>query len=140
MAYTVMGLGLGRTLIKKNYSYKELPILTVEQVFSHSFHRVIIIDYEVIKDKQSKFNNIFSETNQPTEEFYSILESLTQDKRNFVMIVSEKDCRTVDEWFGGIEKLAMSAEDGYFYKWDANDYNWQKLAHINDWYISAFIA
>lgn len=54
---------------------------------------------------------------QPPEEgLLECLRILCRDKRNHVTIVSGRDQATLEEWFGGVQDLALCAEHGYHYK------------------------
>lgn len=52
----------------------------------------------------------------PNEELYSIIENLTHDENNTVVIISGRDKETLSKWFGKFDQLAFIAEHGVWNK------------------------
>jgi len=53
----------------------------------------------------------------PSAEVVSILNTLCNDPKNNVFIVSGRGRDSLDEWFSPCEKLGIAAEHGYFVRY-----------------------
>jgi trehalose 6-phosphate synthase/phosphatase len=68
----------------------------------------------------------------PTKKVYQILTSLTENKKNKVVIISGRDKETLGKWFG---KMSMDivAEHGAWFK-SGNESDWSMFSKLkNDW-------
>lgn len=52
---------------------------------------------------------------KPSEKLYSILKNLTEDKKNHVVLVSGRERKTLDDWFG-VFRMGLVAEHGLWIK------------------------
>lgn len=69
---------------------------------------------------------------KPSEKLVSILQSLADDTRNHVVLISGRDKETLHRWFGMLP-IALVAEHGAWTK-EPKDAEWRMLAPIvNDW-------
>jgi trehalose 6-phosphate synthase/phosphatase len=59
----------------------------------------------------------------PSAEAISILNTLCNDPKNNVFIVSGRGRDSLDEWFSPCEKLGIAAEHGYFVRYTTESYN-----------------
>ena len=89
--------------------------------YSNSSKRLFLLDYDgtlqgFFKDPQKA---------RPDEELFRILNSLTNDKQNKVVIISGRDKETLSEWFRDSNRIDFIAEHGV----------WQKSVG-KDWFMS----
>jgi len=54
---------------------------------------------------------------RPSTKLLTLLNALAGDKRNIVFLVSGRERRQLDKWFGRIENLGLAAEKGCFIRW-----------------------
>ncbi len=83
----------------------------VAQSYNKSDKRLILLDYDGTLVPFSKL----PEDAMPDKEIFSILEKLTGDSKNEVVIISGRDKETLEKWLGHLP-LNMIAEHGAFYK------------------------
>lgn len=67
----------------------------------------------------------------PSEMTIEVLTSLINDPRNTVFIVSGRDGRFLEEHFGGLKGIGLSAEHGSFLRAPNSDY-WVNLTETFD--------
>ena len=65
---------------------------------------------------------------KPTELLYSILANLTADKKNTVVLISGRDKKILEEWFGQLD-LDIVAEHGSWYK--HADKGWKQFSKLD---------
>jgi trehalose 6-phosphate synthase/phosphatase len=53
----------------------------------------------------------------PSPELTAALETLCSDVRNVVFVVSGKEMKSVQEYFGDVRGLGLAAEHGFYYRW-----------------------
>lgn len=83
----------------------------IKQDYSDSSKRLIILDYDgTLSPFKSK-----PEEAKPNPEIYAVLQQLTSDAKNKVVISSGRDHDTLEKWFGHLA-VAMAAEHGAYYK------------------------
>jgi len=85
--------------------------------FKRAKTRIIFLDYDGTLTPYSAR----PEKARPEEELLSILKSLSKDPKNEVAIISERDKKTLEEWFGGL-KLNLLAEHGMWIKEKKGDW------------------
>ena len=66
----------------------------------------------------------------PKEKQYNILNKLCNNKDNIVHIISGRSKNTMEEWFGEVKNLTLSAEHGEFYKHNGNWINFTNSKDI----------
>jgi trehalose 6-phosphate synthase/phosphatase len=69
---------------------------------------MIFLDYDGTLVPQTSHNK------SPSAELISILNSLCNDMKNTVFIVSGRGRDSLSEWFVSCENLGIAAEHGYF--------------------------
>jgi len=90
-------------------------------------HRLILLDYDGTLIPFS----IRPSKALPDEELISLLKGLLRDKRNELVIISERDRTTLDKWFGKLS-LSIVAEHGVWMR--GKDRTWNKIEILrNDW-------
>ncbi|MBE0653918.1 MAG: bifunctional alpha,alpha-trehalose-phosphate synthase (UDP-forming)/trehalose-phosphatase, partial [Bacteroidales bacterium] len=90
--------------------------------------RMIFLDYDgtlqgFFKDPQAA---------KPDSELYAILEGLTKDHKNQVVIISGRDKETLASWFEGDWHLGFIAEHGVWYRELNGDWKMMDAIH-KDW-------
>lgn len=95
--------------------------------YSEAKSRLILLDYDgTLMSFKSK-----PELARPDEELLTLLEKLTSDKRNSVVIISGRDNNTLQSWLGSIE-LNMIASHGLWLKHPGDE--WQMTETLdNNW-------
>lgn len=99
----------------------------IENGYLTSSNRVIFLDYDgTLVGFKSNIDLAF-----PDEDLYDILEQLTSDPANNVVIVSGRNYQTLEDWFGRMP-MDIIAEHGAWQK--RKDGEWQKLPGLyNQW-------
>ena len=95
--------------------------------YSKSKNRLILLDYDgtlvhfVEKPRKAK----------PDKDLLELLTSLTHNEKNEVVIISGRDRKTLDKWFGHLN-MGLVAEHGAWIKKKGK--NWRTIEHSrNDW-------
>lgn len=89
--------------------------------------RLLLLDYD---GTLVGFNNNINLA-VPDKELYSILEDLTEDEKNHVVIISGRKHTTLEEWFGHL-RLDLIGEHGVWFKQYKNA--WQQMKGLtSDW-------
>ena len=123
--YTKIDLG-----IKFNYRIMQLPVnfskLTLRKVYktyAQTFKRYFFFDYENTlfqTDEEEEMLNSEKESrmnlHKPTSEIIYILEKLLADPRNEVYIITGRQKKYLDGWFGNVKGIGLGAEYGFFYR------------------------
>jgi trehalose 6-phosphate synthase/phosphatase len=100
----------------------------IEERFVSAEKRMIFLDYD--GTLQGFFND--PQDAKPDDELYRIVEGLTEDENNDVVIISGRDKETLSKWFEGDWRLGFIAEHGVWYKKVNGD--WNMVETINkDW-------
>jgi len=109
---------------QKEFFTKKINMDTEEKIqneYKNSAKNVLFLDYNGtlvnIRDK--------SEYAPPDEDLYQILDKLAQDNRNEVVLISSRDRKTLDRWFGNRDYI-LFAEHGMWEKKEKNG-SWIKL-------------
>ncbi len=89
------------------------------QHYQKSRKRLLLLDYD---GTLSPFAAIPSQA-QPSEELLRHLKQFTADRKNNVVLISGRDEKTLDNWFGNLRVLLV-AEHGASIKYEANA--WEK--------------
>ena len=122
--YTKIDLG-----IKFNYRIMQLPVnfskLTLRKMYktyTQTNKRYFFFDYEntlfqtedeeyALNEKESRMN-----LHKPTNEIIHILDKLLTDPRNEVYIITGRQRKYLDGWFGNVKGIGLGAEYGFFYR------------------------
>ena len=118
--------------ICSNFNIINTDLIT--KYYGQSFKRLIFLDYEGTLPSedlgQVKMDKLFKDR-KPSEEILNLLTELTNDKKNSVYIVAGKGASQLNEWFGPIKNLGLSAEHGFLYKANAQD-KWKCIVDTYD--------
>ncbi|GAU14778.1 hypothetical protein TSUD_49900 [Trifolium subterraneum] len=127
-----IGFGLGFRVIALDPNFRKLSVEHIVSAYKRTKHRAILLDYD------STMVQLGSICTTPNAEAVSILNSLCNDTRNCVFIVSGKERNTLTEWFSSCQKLGLAAEHGYFVRtnhteeWETcvsvPDFDWKQIA------------
>jgi len=127
-----IGFGFGFRVVALDPSFRKLSIDHIVSAYKRTKCRAILLDYDGTVMPQTSINKT------PGPEVISILNSLCNDPRNIVFIVSGRGRQTLSQWFSSCEILGIAAEHGYFIRWtrDAEwetclqgaDFGWQQIA------------
>lgn len=126
-----VGFGLSFRLVALPPDFRKLSVDHIRVAYENSISRLILLDYDGTMTPQSSVNMA------PTSEVLSLLNSLCNDPKNTVFIVSGRSRETLSKWFSACEKLGISAEHGYFTRWSkqspwessmiVTDFEWKKI-------------
>lgn len=103
---------------------------TILTDYEEAESRMIFLDYD---GTLKSFHND-PQMAYPDEGLYKILENLTSNPKNTVIIISGRDKDTLDKWFGN-RGLKLIAEHGV---WVCKDGNWKMTAQMNDEWKDTF--
>ncbi len=98
---------------------------TLRQTYRQARNRLIILDYD---GTLVRFHNDPAKA-RPTPGILSLLEKMTADPSNSIVISSGRDKQTLDSWLGHLP-LGMAAEHGMFYKENGD---WQSKTPTSTW-------
>ncbi|HUL44689.1 MAG TPA: bifunctional alpha,alpha-trehalose-phosphate synthase (UDP-forming)/trehalose-phosphatase [Bacteroidota bacterium] len=95
--------------------------------YARSAHRTLFLDYDgTLVGFKPKPPDA-----RPTDELFGILEALARNLRNQVVLVSGRDRRTLDRWFGSAN-VSLAAEHGAWLKEFSSD--WRLIKPLtNEW-------
>jgi trehalose 6-phosphate synthase/phosphatase len=93
--------------------------------YQNSAQRILFLDY----DGTLVGFHVNISMAYPDEELYKILEDITADPSNKVVIISGRNYQTLQDWFGHMN-IDMIAEHGAWYKKNSNP--WEHVQGLND--------
>jgi len=98
-----------REIIQKIVGKKQLT--QIKSAYDEANARLLLLDYDgtLISFTRNPEDAI------PSAELLALLQKMTADKKNKVVINSGRDQHTLDKWFAGLD-LDFAAEHGIFYK------------------------
>lgn len=98
-------------LLNEKYLTEPHSMEVVRQ-YQNAERRLIMLDYDgtLVGFKDDPMDAA------PTPELLKLLQSFCSDHRNKVVIISGRNRHTLEQWFGSIPNLALSAEHGACYK------------------------
>lgn len=127
------GLESVKKLQEFNLTRKLKPTLssTIKKEYDESEKRIIFLDYD--GTLQGFFKN--PQDAKPDEEIYKIVDKLSSDIKNQIIIISGRDKETLTNWFSGRNNLNFIAEHGVWSRvagedWkmaDTIDKEWMKI-------------
>lgn len=107
-----IGLGLGFRVVSLSPNFKKLSIDHIVSAYRRTNRRAIFLDYDGTVVSQASI------IKTPSPEVITILNSLCNDPKNTVFIVSGRGRGSLSEWFDPCETLGIAAEHGYFLRWN----------------------
>ena len=111
-----IGFGLNFRVIALSPGFRKLSSEHFVSCYNKASRRAIFLDYDGTLVPQSSINKA------PSAEVVSILNTLCNDPKNNVFIVSGRGRDSLDEWFSPCEKLGIAAEHGYFVRYASESY------------------
>ncbi|XP_022142078.1 probable alpha,alpha-trehalose-phosphate synthase [UDP-forming] 7 [Momordica charantia] len=120
-----IGLGFGFRVVALDPSFRKLSIDAIVAAYSRSKRRAILLDYDGTVMPQTSIDKT------PSKQVISIIDSLCDDVRNTVFVVSGRGRDSLGSWFSPCEKLGIAAEHGYFMRWSA-DKEWEHCGQGSD--------
>ncbi|PHT34141.1 putative alpha,alpha-trehalose-phosphate synthase [UDP-forming] 9 [Capsicum baccatum] len=121
-----IGLGLGFRVIALSPSFRKLSIDHMVSSYRKTQRRAIFLDYDGTVVPQSSL------IKAPSAEVITLLNSLSNDPKNTVYIVSGRGRSSLSEWLAPCERLGIAAEHGYFIRVSKMS-DWECLASDLEW-------
>ncbi|KAL0340043.1 UNVERIFIED_CONTAM: putative alpha,alpha-trehalose-phosphate synthase [UDP-forming] 11 [Sesamum radiatum] len=123
-----IGFGLNSRVVALGPNFRKLSVEHIVSAYNSTNSRLILLDYDGTMMPQDRVDK------SPSPEVISVLNSLCNDPKNIVFIVSGRGKGSLGKWFSQCEKLGLSAEHGYFNRWAKNS-EWEtcRLAVDLDW-------
>jgi len=116
--------------IQERFSAKLLSREIREQLidaYGRATNRLLLLDYDGTLTPLVRRPGLAS----PPGSILKLLESLSRDKHNTIILISGRDRQTLESWFGNLT-IALVAEHGFW--WKEPDGEWQMLTHVSaDW-------
>ncbi|CAL5418961.1 unnamed protein product [Camellia sinensis] len=109
-----IGLGLGFRVLSLSPSFRKLSIDHIVSAYKRAKRRAIFLDYDGTVVPQSCI------IKSPSPELTTVLNTLCNDPKNTVFIVSGRGRSSLSEWLAPCERLGIAAEHGYFIRWNKN--------------------
>ncbi|XP_024517259.1 alpha,alpha-trehalose-phosphate synthase [UDP-forming] 5-like [Selaginella moellendorffii] len=126
-----IGFGLGFRVVALDPNFRKLSAEHIASVYRRCGSRAILLDYDGTMVPQSSVNRT------PSEEVVAILNTLCNDPRNVVFVVSGRERKTLSDWFEPCDKLGLAAEHGFYYRWcrdkewimsvSATEFEWKQI-------------
>ncbi|KAI4328232.1 hypothetical protein L6164_020605 [Bauhinia variegata] len=123
-----IGLGLGFRVVSLSPGFRKLSIDHIVSAYKRTNRRAILLDYDGTVVPQSSI------VETPSPEVISVLNTLCNDPKNTVFIVSGRGRDSLGNWFDSCKMLGLAAEHGYFLRW-SRDSEWE-ASHLSadlDW-------
>ncbi|KAH7528491.1 hypothetical protein FEM48_Zijuj05G0077800 [Ziziphus jujuba var. spinosa] len=127
-----IGFGLSFRILSLSPSFRKLSIDHIISAYKRTNRRAIFLDYDGTVVPQSSI------VKTPSPEVISVLNSLCNDPKNTVFIVSGRGQNSLSDWFSQCENLGIAAEHGYFIRWNKKsswemspltaDFEWKRIA------------
>ncbi|PIN14737.1 Trehalose-6-phosphate synthase component TPS1 [Handroanthus impetiginosus] len=123
-----LGFGLNSRVVALGPNFRKLSVEHLVSAYNNTNSRLILLDYDGTMLPEDRVDK------SPSPEIISVLNSLCNDQKNIVFIISGRGKDSLGKWFSQCEKLGLSAEHGYFNRWTKNS-EWQscQLAIDLDW-------
>ncbi|KAK2990853.1 hypothetical protein RJ640_016171 [Escallonia rubra] len=122
-----IGLGLGFRVLSLSPSFRKLSTDYIVSAYKRTTRRAIFLDYDGTVVPQSSIIKV------PSPEVITVLNTLCNDPKNTVFIVSGRGRSSLSEWLAPCERLGLAAEHGYFIRWNTSS-DWQSIPAADlDW-------
>eukprot|EP01032_Pedospumella_encystans_P014145 gene14145-16269_t len=121
-----VGFGMNYKIMDLKAGFNPLDVKETCKAYRNARHRLILLDWGgtlvATAEKSDKLISFamatgHAERDMLSPELRAVLETLTQDARNNVFVVSGKEQPAVVQYFGSIKNLGLGAEHGFYYKW-----------------------
>ncbi|KAJ8479895.1 hypothetical protein OPV22_023622 [Ensete ventricosum] len=127
-----IGFGMSFRIVALGPNFRKLSLEYIVSAYQRTNGRLILLDYDGTVMPQTSI------VKKPSSEVISVLNGLCSDPKNVVFLVSGRGKDELSRWFAPCEKLGISAEHGYFTRWNKDapwesctlmtDFNWKKIA------------
>ncbi|XP_062078575.1 probable alpha,alpha-trehalose-phosphate synthase [UDP-forming] 11 [Humulus lupulus] len=127
-----IGFGLGFRVVALGPNFRKLSLEHIVSAYRNTTSRLILLDYDGTIKSQASVNKA------PSDIIISLLNCLCDDPKNVVFIASGRGREPLSEWFAPCKKLGISAEHGYFTRWNSSsswetcslavDFDWRRVA------------
>lgn len=120
--YWAIGFGLDFRVVALDPNFRKLSTGHIMSAYKRTNNRLILLNYDGTMLPKSLVDKT------PSNEVILVLNELCSDPKNVVFVVSgrRKDC--LSKWFSPCEKLGISAEHGYFTRYD---YFYSQRLHLS---------
>ncbi|XP_068641613.1 probable alpha,alpha-trehalose-phosphate synthase [UDP-forming] 9 [Aristolochia californica] len=136
------GLGFSFRAIALSQNFRKMSVEQIVSAYNRTNRRAIFLDYDGTVLPQNSISKV------PSNELISVLNTLCNDPKNTVFIVSGRGRSSLSEWFAPCDKLGLAAEHGFFIRWNKNckwetcsiatDFNWKGIVEpIMKLYVEA---
>ncbi|KAH6818563.1 trehalose phosphatase/synthase 11 [Perilla frutescens var. frutescens] len=113
-----IGFGLNSRVVALGPNFRKLSVEHIVTAYNSTNRRLILLDYDGTMMPRDRVDKT------PSPQVISVLNSLCNDPKNVVFIVSGRGKDPLGKWFSQCEKLGLSAEHGYFTRW-TKDSEWE---------------
>ncbi|GJT04237.1 probable alpha,alpha-trehalose-phosphate synthase [UDP-forming] 10 [Tanacetum coccineum] len=113
-----IGFGLGFRVVSLSPGFRKLSPDCIVSAYKRSNKRAIFLDYDGTLIPHSSI------VKAPSPELITILNTLCDDPKNTVFIVSGRGKSTLSEWLSPCERLGLAAEHGCYVRWSKSS-DWQ---------------
>ncbi|XP_076947311.1 putative alpha,alpha-trehalose-phosphate synthase [UDP-forming] 10 isoform X1 [Bidens hawaiensis] len=127
-----LGFGLGFRVVSLSPGFRKLSADCIVSAYKRSNKRAIFLDYDGTLVPHSSI------VKAPGPELINVLNTLCDDPKNVVFIISGRGKDTLTEWLDPCERLGLAAEHGYLWRWNKNsewqpglagvDFEWKEIA------------
>ncbi|CAL9199941.1 probable alpha,alpha-trehalose-phosphate synthase [UDP-forming] 9 [Musa acuminata AAA Group] len=127
-----IGFGMSFRVVALGPNFRKLSLEYIVSAYQRTDSRLILLDYDGTMMPHASI------VKKPSSEVISVLNGLCSDPKNVVFLVSGRGKDELSGWFAPCEKLGISAEHGYFTRWNkdapwescmlSTDFNWKKIA------------
>ncbi|XP_020587956.1 alpha,alpha-trehalose-phosphate synthase [UDP-forming] 5-like [Phalaenopsis equestris] len=127
-----IGFGLNFRVVALGPNFRKLSVEHIVPAYRRTRSRLILLDYDGTMMPNSSI------VKTPSKEVIEILNDLCSDEKNVVFLVSGRGKDSLSKWFDACEKLGISAEHGYFTRWNrdspwescelASEFEWKRIA------------
>jgi trehalose 6-phosphate synthase/phosphatase len=116
-----LGFGLNFRIVALDPNFRKLPMERVQSAYTRAHRRLLVFDYDgTLVAASAAFPA------RPPPELVAALTALAADAANCVYIVSGRRKALLDDWFGRIPGLGVSAEHGAYLR--QAEGAWEELA------------
>ncbi|KAJ9563816.1 hypothetical protein OSB04_008976 [Centaurea solstitialis] len=113
-----IGFGLGFRVVSLSPGFRKLSRDCIVSAYKRSNRRAIFLDYDGTLVPHSSI------VKTPGPELVTVLNTLCDDPKNTVFVISGRGKGSLSEWLAPCERLGVAAEHGYFIRWNRSS-DWQ---------------
>ena len=126
-----VGFGMGFRVMGVKAGFQPLDLTRLSRTYKSATYRLIVLDWGgtlvAENDKSDKLTAYAVALGHatragPTQALKESLETLCNDSRNTVFVISGKDIDAVQDFFGDVRGLGLAAEHGVYYRWPRDEF------------------